>query len=138
MRRDSRSRSRASVEDMASRFIVSVYGVVVLGKIKTRPAKRGRVIRRRFSRIYRGLIPRRPQAGFDLVNQIGAAKLYVKSAFFLPAMRTVIRAKNVRWQQGKTFEKFSGGQAFAAGLLQLLQYQRALTTSDRHAKSINA
>lgn len=45
---------------------------------------------------------------FDLFNQIGAVKLYVKSLLRLEALS--------RWQ-GKSFEEFSGGQTLAARLL---------------------
>jgi hypothetical protein len=62
----------------------------------------------RFSSICVGLSPRRPQAGFDLNNQIGAIELYVNSRMNFEALTQLHR---------ETLHKFSCWQSFAPRLL---------------------
>jgi hypothetical protein len=63
---------------------------------------------RRFSSICVGLSPRRPQAGFDLNNQIGAIELYVNSRMNFETLTRLHR---------ETLHKFNCRQSFPSRLL---------------------
>src|SRR3569833_2903971 len=82
MRRDSRSRSSASVEFMAPRFMWLPFFSLENAKNPACEMRKGPGFMAALAGFVMGLAPRRPQAGFDLFNQIGARKLYGISCDF--------------------------------------------------------
>ena len=71
----------------------------------------------------------RPQAGFDLSNQIGASLLYGNSG------GTLERLARFHW---KTLQEWCSRKSLAAGFLQLREPQRTLTAGDDDTLRVGA